>query len=153
MDAAQPTSTPGTPPAVLTMEAFFTRERANEGIEFPLDLPDGTPTAHRIRIRGVDSDAFKAAKAESARRLAELLTSKEKATLDNVDHEAERLRLLASLVVSWTFPQPITLEGVCELFRQAPQIADQIDKISGRRALFFRSALTSSTTSPRPNSS
>lgn len=38
--------------APLPMESFFTRENANEGIELPLLLPDGTKTEHWLRIRG-----------------------------------------------------------------------------------------------------
>lgn len=41
--------------APLPMESFFTRENANEGIELPLLLPDGTKTEHWLRIRGVDA--------------------------------------------------------------------------------------------------
>ena len=51
----------------LGMEAFFTRERANEGVEVPLYTPDGTKSQHWIRIRGVDSDAFREAEANSKR--------------------------------------------------------------------------------------
>lgn len=134
-------------PAAVTMEQFFTRQRANEGIELPLDLPDGTPTAHRIRIRGIDSDQFRAANAESRRRLVELTMNREKATVDPLEHEAERLRLLASLVVSWTFPQPCTVEGIIELLRQAPQLAEQIDRVAAKRSLFFRNGSPNSTPS------
>lgn len=140
-------------PAAVTMEAFFTRERANVGIEFPLDLPDGTPTSHKIRIRGVDSDAFKMAKADSARRLLELAASKDQKALDAVAHEEERCRLLAALVVSWSFGTPCTPDNVAKFLREAPQLAEQIDRVSGRRALFFAKDSASSTPSPLPSSS
>lgn len=129
------------------MEAFFTRQRANEGVELPLDLPDGTPTRHRIRIRGVDSDQFRAANAESRRRLVELAVNREKATIDPADHETERLRLLASLVVSWTFEVECTSENVITLLREAPQLAEQIDRIAAKRSLFFRNGSPNSSPS------
>ena len=141
-DTAQPQS-----PAAVQMEEFFTRQRANEGIEFPLDLPDGTPTAHRIRIRGVDSDAFRSAQADSNRRLAELAFKKDKAALDAIDTENERVRLLASLVVSWTFSQPCTPDNVVRLLQEAPQLATQIDRIASKRALFFVKGSPNSTPS------
>lgn len=138
--------------AAQTMSSFFTRERANEGIEFTLDLPDGTPTKHRIKIRGMDSDAFKAAKADSRRRLLELAQRASKAEIDAVDADAENIRLVATLVVSWTFSEDCTHEGVCKLLREAPQIAEQIDRIAGRRALFMRKESPNSTPSQSPKS-
>jgi hypothetical protein len=47
--------------SILDMGAFYTRQKANEGIQLPLFLPDGTKTDHWIRIRGIDSDAFRIA--------------------------------------------------------------------------------------------
>ena len=132
------------------MQAFFTRERANEGIEFPLDLPDGTPTAHRLRILGVDADKFKAAKADSKRRLLELAQKMDKAAIDAIDAEAEHLRLVATLVVGWTFPQECTPENVFNLLREAPQIAEQIDRVAARRSLFMPKDLKNSTDLPNP---
>lgn len=131
-------------PAAVTMESFFTRQRANEGIELSLDMPDGTPTAHRIRIRGVDSDLFRNAQAESRRRLVEIATSSERVTLNTEEMETERLKLLASLVASWTFPQDCSVENVVSFLREAPQIAQQIDKLSAKRNLFFRKGSGSS---------
>lgn len=130
-------------PASVTMEAFFTRQRANEGVELPLFLPDGTPTTHRIRIRGVDSDAFRAAFADSKRRLLELAQSKDKSALDSANADEERLTLIASLVISWTFtdkegkPLPCTPEAVRNLLREAPQLVEAIDQLASRRSLFF----------------
>lgn len=135
------------------MEAFFTRQRANEGIELPLDLPDGTPTKHRIRIRGVDSDQFRAANADSRRRLAELVMNREKATVDPADTDNERFRLLASLVVSWTFELECTPDNVVTLLREAPQLAEQIDRIAAKRSLFFRNGSPTSSPSLPQNSS
>ena len=49
--------------ADLGMSAFFTRDRANEGIELPLYLPNGRKSEHWLRVLGVDSDAFRLAEA------------------------------------------------------------------------------------------
>ena len=139
-------------PAAVAMDAFFTRQRANEGVELPLDLPDGTPTRHRIRIRGIDSDHFRTAQAESRRRLVEMATSAERVTLNAEDMESERLKMLASLVASWTFDLPCTIENVVSFLREAPQIAQQIDKLSAKRNIFFRNGSQNSMNSREPNS-
>lgn len=119
------------------MEEFFTRQQANDGVEFPLSRPDGTPTDHRIRIRGVDSDAFRTAEADSGRRLLEISLEKDKDKA-NAEFLEEKLKLRASLVVSWSFDKPCTPENVREFLREAPQIADQIDRIANQRSRFFK---------------
>jgi hypothetical protein len=135
-----------------TMEAFFTRSRANEGVDVPLSLPDGTPTKHSIRVRGVDSDAFRAADAESRRKTMEAMLKKdEKATELLIRNE--KYLLLSSLVVSWTFDMPCTQENVINFFREAPQIADAIDRLAANRTRFFKDSLTSSTPTPGQSSS
>ncbi len=153
MNSASPETTAPASPAAVTMEAFFTRQRANEGIEFPLDYPDGTPSPHRIRIRGIDSDAFKLAKADSARRLMELMANREKAKIDEVDHDQEQRKLLSTLVIGWTFNEPCTPENVVKLLREAPQLAEQIDRIAGRRHHFFPKGSPNSTPSLPTSSS
>lgn len=134
------------------MEEFFTRQQANDGIEIPLSRPDGTPTDHRIRVRSADSDAFRAAEAESSRRLLEISLEKDKAKA-NSEFLEEKLKMRAALVVSWTFDKPCTPESVREFLREAPQIADQIDRIANQRSRFFRKGSAPSTPSPAQSSS
>jgi hypothetical protein len=144
------TATPVTP-AVATMSAFFTRQKSNEGIEFALDFPDGTPSPHRIRIRGIDSDAFRSAQAASWRRLQERLSAVERKEPTEEELLTEKLRLQSALVVSWTFPEPCTPENVATLLREAPALAHQIDRIAGNRSHFFVKGSPSSTPSPAQN--
>ena len=135
----------------LGMEAFFTRERANEGVEIPLYTPDGTKTQHWIRIRGVDSDVFREAEANSKRdafRVASMEDSLERA---KAIQEA-KLNLIAALVISWSFEKECTLENVKEFFRQAPQIADAVDQVASKRALFFAKRSSNSASTPKPSS-
>lgn len=132
------------------MEEFFTRSKANEGMELPLTRPDGTKTEHWIRIRGVDSDAYRKANAESRRHLvkiAALETAEEReAAFDELE-----LELKASLVISWSFEKECTPKNVKEFLREAPQIADAIDQMASRRKYFFASGLSSSSDSPEAN--
>lgn len=148
-----PDKTP-TPPAASvrpSLEAFHTRARANEGIEVPLFLPDGTATDHRIRIRSTDSDAFRAAEAAGREHMIDVMANKEQ--LAKFDHEAERLKLVASLVISWTFDRPCTPENVIAFLREAPQIADSIDRVSANRRNFFKGSSPSSSATQEPSSS
>lgn len=139
--------------ATATIEQFFTRQRANEGVDLPLFLPDGKPTTHSIKIRGADSDAFRLAEAESKRRLMQLSIDGDRDKLV-ASLATERIDLLASLVISWTFAdRPCTLENVKTVLREAPQIADQIDKLSSKRQLFFALSSTNSGPSPAQSSS
>ena len=89
-----------------------------------------------MRILGVDSDAFRAAEAESKRdafRIAALDSTAEKA-----DAIAESKRsLIASLVVAWSFEQECNRANVVAFFKEAPHIMDAIDVASSKRALFF----------------
>lgn len=135
----------------LGMEAFFTRERANEGIEIPLYLPDGTKTEHWLRIRGVDSDHFRLAEAESKRDAMRVAMIEDPLERAKAIADA-KLNLIAALVISWSFEKECTLENVKEFFRQAPQIADAVDQVASKRALFFAKRSSSSLSTPKPSS-
>lgn len=124
---------------------FFTREKANEGIEVPLYLPDGGESEHKLTIRGVDSDAFRQAETEAKRRALELAA-------DGKEPEDGRLALLAPLVAAWTFDEPCTPDNVRRLLKEAPQIADAVDRIAVRRSLFFAARPSNSKPSPSPKS-
>jgi len=124
---------------VVGMEAFYTREKANKGIALPLYLPTGERADHWIHVRGIDSDEFRAAEAERKRealRIAMIEDPKER-TLAIADARAS---LLAALVIDWSFAEPCTLENMKRFFREAPQLADSIDRAASRRDLFFREA-------------
>lgn len=135
----------------LGMEAFFTRERANEGVEIPLYTPDGTKSQHWLRIRGVDSDTFREAEANSKREAMRV------AMLDDTQERAKaiadaKLTLLAALVIGWSFEKECSVENIKEFFRQAPQIADAVDQVASKRALFFGKRSSSLPSSPKPSS-
>lgn len=135
-----------------TIEAFFTRQRANEGIKLPLALPDGTDTDHWIKIRGIDSDAFKAAEAEQRRRVYAASAEDDKTKLAAVLADII-LENTCALVIEWSFETPCTPENIKKLLKEAPQITDQIDRLASRRALFFSKGSTNSTPSPAQSSS
>lgn len=139
-------------PSKPSMEAFFTRSAANEGIEVPLYLPDGTRSDHWLRIRGTDSDAFRQAEAEGRRKLLEAAAEKDQQKLAAVAVANTEL-LLCSLIIGWSFEQECNEENKKKLLREAPQIGDAIDKMASRRMLFFKKGSPDSAPSPVQSSS
>ncbi|MDO6706792.1 phage tail assembly chaperone [Photobacterium sp. 1_MG-2023] len=124
------------------MEQFFTREKANEGIQVPLYLPDGTESEHWLKIRGVDSDAFREAESESRRLTLEIASLEDEGARKDA-LKGQKVTLLSSLILSWSFEEACTAENVQKLLTEAPQIADQIDRLAAKRSLFFGKRLSS----------
>jgi hypothetical protein len=114
---------------------FFTRPLANKGIKLKLRGPDGKETEAELTVLGTDSDAFRKARVVRSRDSAEILTLPEEeqpaATV-----EAD-VRLLASLVTSWSFKEACNKENVVKLLLEAPHVRDQIDATAANRALFL----------------
>jgi hypothetical protein len=139
-------------------ELFYTRGPANDGLKLNLfDPRDGKETAHWIRILGRDSDAFRAASDASLRRVREKapeLSGDKKSLARQLEAmwEDEERKLISSLVVEWSFDEPCTHEAVNEFLREAPQIADRINEVAGKRALFLAHALKNSPPTPDTNS-
>lgn len=119
------------------MKQFYTREKASLGVVLPLFLPDGTASGESFTVRGIDSDEFRAAEAESKRQAIEIAQIKDIAKRDEAVRDCER-ELIASLVISWTFDLPCTHANVVNFFREAPQIAIMVNRFAANRAEFFR---------------
>lgn len=126
----------------MEMEAFYTRDKANEGQRLPLRSPDGKPTDHWLQVRHVYSDAFQAAEEASMREIQErILALGEKPDAGKIA-EAKRdgtNRLLSSLVAAWSFDKPCTPENVQAFLANAPQIAEQINRFAADAKRFFGS--------------
>lgn len=134
------------------MSKFFTRSKANEGIKVPLSLPDGTETDEYLILRSVDSDHFRDADAEAKRALVEC------AQIEDPEEKSARLKeirmsVLVPLVAGWSFDKELTPENVAELFTEAPQIADAVDRLAAKRTLFFDGGLKPSTNGAKSSSS
>lgn len=119
------------------MEDFYTRDKANEGIKVPLYLPDGKESEHSIKIRGVDSDIFRAADTEARRAALQIARSGLSDEEKNLAYKKVENKLIASLVISWTFDKECTLDNVVEFLENAPQIKDGIDLKAGNRKAFL----------------
>ena len=122
---------------VNPMGQFFTRERANEGkTVFLADPTTGEDTEHWIMIRGADSDIFRNRETELKR---EAFKKSEKGSIDDriVAFDKIKNKLIAALVIDWSFDHECNEASVLEFFNEAPQIADALDTISGDRTAFF----------------
>lgn len=126
------------------MEEFFTRDSANEGIDFPLYRPDGTKSDHSLRLRSVDSDEYHRANIEVKRkfRMFELEAKGIDDKKKREDYLAEKQRevetfVIASLVKSWTFDKECSRDNIIDFLTNAPQIAQAINRITTQRELFL----------------
>lgn len=131
------------------MQEFFTRQRAEEGVKIPLIRPDGKETEHWIKIRGVDSDAFRLAELEANRERAKALDLPSQTERDRASLEI-RTKLLAALVFEWSFAEPCEFNTVVTFLTEAPQIADAINAKAGMRSSFFKQGQPSSVTGTEP---
>lgn len=135
-----------------SFEDFFTRQASNEGTLLPLRLPTGEESPFWIRIRGTDSDAYRAAKSAMQRRMFEA-AQKDKPEDEFVVEEREKSLLFIALVMDWNLPKPCTPENIAEFLREAPQIGEAINTLSTRRRLFFKQSLKpSESTLPQTSS-
>ncbi|MCO1336972.1 hypothetical protein MO867_21850 [Microbulbifer sp. OS29] len=131
---------------------FYTREKGNKGVKFPLYTPDGKATEHYLEILSVDSDAFQMAQSEMQRDLATANLEKDKEKRFELVREA-KVAAAAALVIGWSLEDDFSQRAVKELLIEAPQLVDQIDRAASNRALFFASGSKSSSTGPAASSS
>lgn len=128
---------------------FYTRDGSNEGVKIPLKNPK-TGKKEWIKIRGVDSDIFRAAKLVHDRehlKIAKLKTDKEKSAAT----KEARLELLSELVIGWSFPEFCDPAGIMELLENAPVIADLIDTMATVDKLFVQKKSKTSKSTPLRN--
>ena len=127
-----------------TMEAFAIRQRANDGRRVALTLPDGSPTDHWLQIRSQWSDAFRQAREEAMQQVARMAQTG-KSELDAA-LEQSLLAVRAALVSDWSFDEPCVPDNVRAFLREAPQIAELIDRAGADDQAFFGNAFASSPT-------
>lgn len=115
---------------------LFTRPAANAGQSVEVPGPDGKPTGVSITLHHIDCDAFR-------KKRAEILAAAAALPADTSQAERRRLRdemqveLLASLVSAWTLEDECTPANVVELLKNAPYLADWIDRKSEQASVFF----------------
>lgn len=135
---------------------YFTRPAHNTAIRITIAAPDGSGGEAWLDMVGAESDRFRAARELSEHELLASL-----AKIENVDDrkkfiadqkQASRLKMLASLVVAWSFDEECTPENVILLLTEAPFIADEIDRKSASTKDFLAKKLTNSPNTPEQSS-
>lgn len=126
-------------PVAAEMSAFATRKTTNAGVTLELKLPDGTPTSRYLVVRNYRCDAYRAKLAEIRDRIAE------GGKPDEAQREADRLALIASLVVGWNFDTECTPANVSTFLSEAQLVAEQVDRFAMDDERFFGKGLAAST--------
>jgi hypothetical protein len=103
-------------------------------------------------VRGVDSDHFRRAEAKAKRKAVELAQIEDEQKRAEAVRETE-LECIAALVAGWSFEQEANLINVVNFLREAPQIADMVNRFAARRAEFFSKKSASSATGQKSKSS
>lgn len=143
------------------LEAFATAELSEEGIVIPLKDVDGKLTEHWVKIRGTDCSAFKKAQASFRKKIMEIheLETANPSSDYSKQAEAATNKLLASLVVEWSFkeddgsPYECSEKNIIHVLTQAPILANEIDEASARRRNFIKRSLSNSETLQSKSSS
>ena len=118
------------------MEEFYTRGRAEAGTKIALQTPEGIKTDHYLIVCGIDSDRFRQAEIDTKRKMLELAAEADEAKrAENLN--SAKAELVASLVKDWSFDQECNRANVVAFLREAPQIMEQIDRVTANRPLFF----------------
>lgn len=134
-----------------SMEKYFTKDRAEEGIKVPLSDISGKETGDWIKIIGTDSDVFTLANAAALRRAVEINKMEDLAARDKETIRMSR-ELVAHLVIDWSFNVECSRENVLDFLQRAPQIQRQIDLAANSRALFWKVGSGSSASTQRRSS-
>lgn len=119
------------------MSAFNVSQKSNDGVKVPLTLPDGTETDEFLVLLGADSKVFLAARAVANRDAVELSKSKDAPAAIAKKRDEINRRLVASLVVGWSFGDAPTESEVVGFFADAPQVQEMVDLFAGDRGNFF----------------
>ena len=116
---------------------FYTRDNANSGIRMPLLNLDGTLSSDYLTIAGIDSDGFVSANAEAMRSALVIAEIECDETKDKL-LRAEKIKLVASLVIGWSFDEDATQEAAQQFFTDAPQIMEQVNSKAAQRNAFIK---------------
>lgn len=120
---------------------LFTRPAANDGRRVNIPLPDGKESSEWLHIHHVDCDAFRQKRADvfaTAAVMGKDCTDDERAKR----HADALLELTASTVSSWSLENEFSQSAMIELLRNAPYLADWLDRKASDAAVFFGNGST-----------
>ena len=125
----------------MVAEAFNTVDEAEEGVKLPLRDKFGDLSDEWMLVRGVDSPVFREARIEGDRECLALISEPDKGIKYKKIMEI-KARTIAALVKDWSkgladdLGKP-TVKNVAKFLMTAPQLQDEIDRLSGSREVFF----------------
>ncbi len=111
----------------MNPQDFYTREMAEKGVKFLLDLPDGTKSDEWLLVVGAESARYEKAHREVVKLI-----------LDGADPAEQGDRLLSSLIIGWSFDTDCTPESVLEFFQNSKYIKVDVDRFVVKRANFLK---------------
>ncbi len=120
---------------------LFTRAIANEGKRIKIPLPNGKESDEWLHVHFVDCDAFRQKRAQVLSTAAVAgadKTEKERAEL----HSLALLSLTASLASGWSLEDEFSQNAMVELLKNAPYLADWLDRKASDAAVFFGNGST-----------
>ena len=120
----------------MELSELYTREDHEAGAWVPIYGPDGKKTKLEILVMGKDSDVYRQ-DAREARRA--VLNAMADGTIEELDEDARDIETLVKLSIDWRgTDQDFTREECRKLYREAPNVRDQIDAFIGNRANFIK---------------
>lgn len=134
----------------MKIAELFTREKHNDGVW--VDVKNNKDAiVGRIRVRGTDSDAYRAAHDgynQAMVRLASVVRAggagAKLLPATQQEKDAAQLAERVALVAEWTFEDDCTEKAVTQLLREAPWISDQVYAIATDSERFLGSTLKTS---------
>ena len=142
----------------MQIKELFTRQRHNDGVCVDVHNEAGEVVGW-VRVRGLDSDAYRAAHDtmnQAMARLASVVRAKDAGApllaATQAEKDAAKLAERVALVAEWSFEDDFTTENVTTLLREFPLLSDQIFYIACDRDRFLGSNLPTSTDGPSTNS-
>ena len=121
-----------------SMDSFFITDKAAEGVKLPL-LLDGDEGDHYVIVRGKDCEAYRQATAESVIRSRDVLLSDATVAERAKSLVDERFLVLASLIVDWSFDEPVDTENAFKFVSSIPEtIAAKIEKLADDRGEYLK---------------
>ncbi len=141
----------------MKIKELFTRSRHNEGVRVEIKSEAGAVLGW-LRVRGLDSDAYRSAHDAFNREMVRLATAvRNKAdapllTATQAEKDAAALAERVALVADWSFDDACTPANVTTLLQEAPFISDQIYFAAHDRDRFLETASPVSIDGPNTSS-
>lgn len=128
---------------------LFTRPAANDGRRVNIPGPNGEDIGEWLHVHHVDCDAFRQKRADV---FAIAATIGKDATDDERKrtHADALLELTASTVSGWSLEDEFSQSAMVNLLRNAPYLADWLDRKASDSAVFFGKGSTGSLSIAEP---